>query len=242
MKTIGLLGGFTWHSTQRYYRIINETVAESLEGLHSAKCIIYSLDFAEIVHLQNHGDWINITSKLLDAADILQQAQIDFLVLCSNTLHKVADEIQKSIKIPLLDIVDITGKELKKTGLKKVGLLGTKITMEHGFYQKKLKDHYGIIVETPKIDEREYLDTVIFTELCQGQFRGSSKRKVLEIIQDMENQDLEGIIMGCTEIPFLLSHTPIILPLFDSLSLHAKAAATEALRENSYVIHEHLAK
>jgi len=229
MKTIGLIGGMSWESSLEYYRIINEFVRDQLGGLHSAKIVLYSFDFAEIAALQYEENWDATAQLLIGAAQRLEQAGADVLAICTNTMHKVADSVQNNVRIPLLHIVDATAVEIKARDLKKVGLLGTKFTMEQDFYGKKLTDPYGLEVIIPAEDERDVINHVIYDELCCGQTKPSSKEQFGAIMRNLIASGAEGIILGCTEIGLLVSQEDVQIPLFDTTIIHAKAAARFAL-------------
>jgi len=224
MKTIGLIGGMSWESSQEYYRIINETVKEKLGGLHSAKIIMYSVDFEEIEKLQHQGKWKELTELMIDAAQRVEKAGADFVVLCTNTMHKMADEVHKNIKIPLLHIADATAEKIKEKGLGKIGLLGTKFTMEEDFYKSRLKEKYGLDVIIPNEEGRQIIHDVIYKELCLGEIKQSSKEQFKKIIQNLVSNGAEGIILGCTEIPLLIKQEDVEVPLFDTTMIHAKSA------------------
>jgi len=232
MKTIGLLGGMSWESSLEYYRIINEYVRNRLGGLHSAKIILYSFNFAEIAALQEDGNWNAEAAFLIDAAQKLERAGADVLAICTNTMHKVADEVQKSVAIPLLHIADATANEVKTRDLRKVGLLGTKFTMEQGFYKERLADQHGLDVIVPAGDERKAINHVIYDELCCGQVQPSSKEQFCAIIQKLVAGGAEGIILGCTEIGLLVNQQDAQVPLFDTTKIHAQAIAQFALCES----------
>jgi aspartate racemase len=229
MKTMGLIGGMSWESTLEYYRIINETVKEKLGGLHSAKCIIYSVDFEEVEKLQHEGKWNELSEMMIDAALRLERAGADFVIICTNTMHKVAEEVQENIDIPLLHIADATAEKIKEKGLKKVGLLGTKFTMEEDFYRKRLKEKHGIDVVIPEEDEREIVHRTIYDELCQGIIKHESKEGFKKIIENLVSKGAEGVILGCTEIPLLIKQEDVEIPIFDTTAIHAKAAVEFAL-------------
>lgn len=230
MKTIGLIGGMSWESSREYYRIINEYVRDKLGGLHSAKIVMVSFDLAEISALQNEGNWDAVAHLLIDAARRLEQAGADVLVLCTNTMHKVADRMQKDVTIPLLHIADVTAEEIKSKGLRKVGLLGTKFTMEQRFYKGRLTDKHGLEAIVPDEDERHVINRVIYDELCCGQVTLSSKETFREIIVHLVANGAEGIILGCTEIGLLVEQQDVQVPVFDTTEIHAKAAARFALK------------
>jgi aspartate racemase len=230
MKTIGLIGGMSWQSTVEYYRIINETTNERLGGSHSARCVLYSFNFAEIEKLQVEGKWDELTRLIAKAAQILESADAEFIVICTNTLHKLADDIQKNVKIPILHIVDAVAEKIVENRFSKVGLLGTKFTMEEDFYKKRLKEKYNIEVIIPDKEEREAIHNIIYNELCLGSIKPSSKEKFLNIIKNLNTKKAEGVILGCTEIPLLVKDEDVDIPLFDTTTIHAKAAVEFALR------------
>ena len=229
MKTIGLIGGMSWESSLEYYRIINEFVRDTLGGFHSAKIVLYSFDFAEIAALHEEEDWDAAAKLLIAAATRLEEAGADVLAICTNTMHKVADPMQKNVGIPLLHIVDATAEAIKARGLKKVGLLGTKFTMEQDFYRKKLSDRHGLEVIVPAEGERQVVNHVIYDELCCGQIRPSSKEQFGAIMRNLVANGAEGIILGCTEIGLLVDQQDVEIPLFDTTIIHAKAVARFAL-------------
>lgn len=231
MKTIGLIGGLSWESTADYYRYINTFVKEQMGGLHSAKSLLYSFDFEEIVALQKAGHWNEATVLMINAAKTLEAGGADIVIICTNTMHKMAKEVQAAINIPLLHIADVTGNEIKKTALKKVGLLGTMFTMEQSFYKDAL---FQQEIETiiPDKEDREAVHQIIFDELCKGIILPESKAIYLRIIEKLQAQGAEGIILGCTEIPLLIKQEDSSIPLFDTTFLHAKAAVSYALDQN----------
>lgn len=228
MKTIGLIGGMSWESTVTYYQVINETIKKQLGGLHSAKCILYSVDFDEIEKYQSSGEWNKSAYVLTEAARALERAGADFIVICTNTMHKVAPEISKKINIPILHIADMTAIELKKSNIKKVGLLGTKYTMQQEFYKNVLKSN-GIDVMIPNCSDIETVNHIIYDELCVGVVSKQSKDKYLKIISELSKNGAEGIILGCTEIGLLVKQSDTDVPLFDTTLIHAKRAALQAL-------------
>jgi aspartate racemase len=229
MKTIGLIGGMSWESTQEYYRIINEETKQRLGGFHSAKCILYSVDFAEIEKLQHEDKWKELTNLMVQAAHSLENAGADFILICTNTMHKMADDVQKSIGVPLLHLVDATAEQIMSTGLKKVGLLGTKFTMEQDFYKGRLSDRFGVEVIIPGEEEREIIHQVIYNELCLGKINQISKNRFIEIINNLVDLGAEGIVLGCTEIPLLVKQEDIRVPVYNTTEIHAKAAVAFAL-------------
>ena len=231
MKTIGLIGGMSWESSKEYYRIINETVNEKLGGLHSAKCILYSLDFGESMEIKNTKGWGELTKVLMDAAQKLEAAGADVVLICTNTMHKLVPEIQRMISVPILHIVDATAEKILEKGLKRVGLFGTNMTMEEDFYKGRMRERFGIDVLVPDKDERDFIDTVIFAELCLGKMNSSSKTRFKEIIGKLVQNGAEGIILGCTEIPLLIKQEDVNVPIFDTTEIHAKAAVEYALKE-----------
>lgn len=228
MKTIGLIGGMSWESTASYYQLINETIKEKLGGLHSAKILLYSVDFAEIERYQASGDWDKSAEVLSQIAQNLEQAGADFIVICTNTMHKVAPQIQKTISIPILHIAQATADALLENGIKKVGLLGTKYTMTQDFYKEKLFEA-GLDVVIPDQAGVEEVNRIIYDELCLGQIKESSKQAYLAIIDDLKNAGAEAVILGCTEIGLLVKQEDTDVPLFDTTAIHAKKAAKVAV-------------
>ncbi len=228
MKTIGLLGGMSWESTVTYYQVINETIKKELGGLHSAKCILYSVDFDEIETYQSRGEWDKSAEVLAQAAQALEKAGADYIVICTNTMHKVATEIRRKITIPLLHIADTTATELKKSRIKKVGLLGTKYTMQQEFYKKVLQDN-DIEVIVPDDADIEVVNRIIYGELCLGKITAPSKAAYLRIISELSQQGAQGIILGCTEIGLLVKQSDTSVPLFDTTLIHAEKAALNAI-------------
>ena len=224
MKTIGLIGGMSWESTITYYQVLNETIKQALGGLHSAKCILYSVDFEEIEKCQANGDWDRSAEILSDAAQSLEKAGADYIVICTNTMHKVADEIKKHIHIPILHIAEMTAVELEKSGITKVGLLGTKYTMQQDFY-KYILENRGIHVVIPNEDQVELVNDIIYNELCLGIISNESKQQYLDIIGDLVKSGVQGVILGCTEIGLLVKQDDTDIPLFDTTLIHAKNAA-----------------
>jgi aspartate racemase len=229
MKTIGLIGGMSWESTVPYYRQINETVKQRLGGLHSAKIVLYSVDFHEIERLQHSGDWEAAGVILADAGRSLQAAGASFLVLCTNTMHKVASDIEAAVTIPLFHIADPTADEIKRAGYSTVGLLGTRFTMEQPFYRDRLSERHGLRVIVPAPVDRETVHRIIYEELCLGVIAAQSRKEYRRIIEDLTAQGAEAIILGCTEISLLVNQHDAKAPLFDTTAIHARAAAEEAL-------------
>ena len=228
MKTIGLIGGMSWESTVSYYQLINETIKEKLGGLHSAKILLYSVDFAEIERYQASGDWDKSAEVLSQIAQNLEQAGADFIVICTNTMHKVAPQIQKTISIPILHIAQATADTLLENGIKKVGLLGTKYTMTQEFYKEKLLEA-GLEVVIPDQAGVEEVNRIIYDELCLGQIKESSKQAYLAIIDDLKNAGAEAVILGCTEIGLLVKQEDTDMSLFDTTEIHALRAAEFAV-------------
>ena len=230
MKTIGLIGGMSWESTVPYYRLINETIKEQLGGLHSAKIVLYSVDFHEIEELQRKGDWETAGLALASAACSLEAAGASFLVLCTNTMHKVAHHIEAAVAIKLLHIADPTAAAIKKTGLSVVGLLGTRFTMEQAFYKERLLELHGLQVKVPPVQDRETIHRIIYDELCLGIVKPESRIEYRRVMRDLASQGAQAIILGCTEISLLVSKQDSPVPLFDTTALHARTAALEALK------------
>ena len=232
MKTIGLIGGMSWESTVPYYRLINETVKARLGGLHSAKVVLYSVDFHEVERLQHSGDWEAAGALLAGAARALEAAGADFLVLCTNTMHKVAGAIERAVGIPLFHIADPTAEEIKAAGIGTVGLIGTRFTMEQEFYKGRLRERHGLAVLVPSAGDREIVHRVIYEELCLGKIVDGSREEYRRIMADLVAEGAEAILLGCTEISLLVGREDSTVPLFDTTSLHARKAAEWALAED----------
>lgn len=230
MKTIGLLGGMSWESTATYYRDLNEGVKAQLGGLHSAKIALYSVDFEEIEKLQHAGDWEATAVILADAGQKVEQAGADFLLICTNTMHKVANEVEAAISIPLLHLADATGERLSAAGVERVGLLGTRFTMEQDFYKQRLVDKFNIEVLVPTPDEIETVHRVIYEELCLGQIEDSSREHYLKTIGHLSERGAEAVILGCTEIALLVQQQHTDVPLFDTTAIHCEEAVKLALQ------------
>lgn len=228
MKTIGLIGGMSWESSAEYYRIINEEVRNRLGGLHSAKCLLYSVDFDEIERMQRQNEWNKAAEVVTAAACGLEAAGADFIVICTNTIHKVADKIQAGTNIPLLHIADATSEHIISAGMKTIGLIGTQYTMEEDFYKSRLEDR-GIEVVIPEKEDRVVVNSVIFKELCLGKLYEESRKAYKNIIRKLIEEGAEGIILGCTEIGLLIKQEDSPVPLFDTTVLHAKGAVDYAL-------------
>ena len=229
MKTIGLLGGMSWESTVTYYRLINEGIKNKLGGLHSAKICLYSVDFDEIEHLQHQGRWDQAAEILSLAARNIQAGGADFLLICTNTMHKIAPEIQRAVSIPLLHIADAMAEELIRRGIRSVGLLGTRFTMEEEFYRGRLRARYGLTIHIPEPDDRELVHAVIYEELCLGKLDDKSRLRFLEIIKNLRIAGAEGVILGCTEIALLVNQEMTDITLFDTTAIHASRAVEWAL-------------
>ncbi len=232
MKTIGLIGGMSWESSAEYYRIINETVNVKLGGLHSAKCLMFSLDFAELEVLQRQGKWNEATELMIDAAQRVERGGADVVLICANTMHKLADALQEHLRIPLLHIVDATAREIQEWTFNTVGLLGTKFTMEENFYKDRLSEKYGLKVLIPPEKERDSVHRVIYEELCRGEIHQRSREQYLAIIDHLVSQGAEGIILGCTEIPLLIKQQHCQVALLDTTRIHAEAAVEYACQES----------
>ena len=229
MKTIGLIGGMSWQSTVPYYRIINEVVSQKLGGLHSAKLILWNMDFEAIASLQRQDRWQEAGEVMANVALRLQQAGAESIVICTNTMHKLVPDMQPHLQVPILHIADATAQIICQAGLRKVGLLGTRFTMEDSFYVSHLREHYGLDVITPDATARRLVHDVIFNELCVGEEKASSRAQYREIMAALVQQGAEGIIFGCTEIAMLVDQTDASVPVFDTTTLHANYAAEWAL-------------
>jgi aspartate racemase len=229
MKTIGLLGGMSWESTQSYYQALNIGVRQKLGGLHSARILLYSVDFADIEQLQHQGRWDETAVLLGAAAQALQAGGADFMLLCTNTMHKVAADVAGSVDIPLLHIADATAERLKQDGIDKVGLLGTRFTMEQDFYKNRLTELYGIEVLVPDEPQRQLVHQVIYQELCLGTINPLSKQQYLAIIEQLFAAGAQAVILGCTEIALLVQQADTQVPLYDTTAIHAEAAIRLAL-------------
>lgn len=230
MKTVGLLGGMSWESTVGYYRAINEGVKAQLGGLHSAKIAMYSVDFAPIEKLQHQGDWDGTADILIDGALSVQSAGADFLLICTNTMHKVAPSIEEVLEIPVLHIADATAEVLLDQGIKTVGLLGTGFTMEQDFYKGRLSEKYGLNVLIPSQPDRAIVHRVIYDELCLGKIESDSKAEYLRIVQQLSDEGAEAVILGCTEIGMLVQQADTAVRLLDTTAIHAQKAVEFALK------------
>ncbi|RCW58707.1 MULTISPECIES: aspartate/glutamate racemase family protein [Halanaerobium] len=229
MKTIGLIGGMSWESTVDYYKILNQEVKNSLGNPHSAEIIMHSVDFAEIERLQELGDWNKLTEKMIKIARELEQARADMILICANTMHQMAPAVEAELEIPLLHIADAAAEKIKADNLKKVGLLGTKYTMEADFYKNRIEKNYGIEVIIPESDDRSYIHQAIYQELVAGILKTETREKFKGIIDNLKIHGAEGVILGCTEIPMLIKAEDSVLPVYNTTELHAKKAVELAL-------------
>lgn len=226
---IGLIGGMSWESSAEYYRIINREVRNRLGGVHSARCLMWSFDFGKIERLQHEGDWGTLTEHMIEAAVALQRGGADFVLLCTNTMHRMADAVAAAIDIPLLHIADPTAEKVKAAGFTRVGLLGTAFTMEHDFYKGRLRDKFGLEVLIPQLQERKIIHDIIYRELVAGKVLASSRAAYCNIIAALIERGAQAIILGCTEIMLLVSEEDSAVPLFDTTTIHAIAAVDRAL-------------
>lgn len=229
MKKIGLIGGMSWESTIEYYRIINEETNKRLGGLHSAKIIMYSFDFDEIEKLQSQGRWDSATDIMMDVAKRIEKAGAEIILICTNTMHKMFTQVEESVRIPVLHILDATADAIKSKGVNKVGLLGTKFTMEQEFYKERLMRVHEIAVIIPNPQDMEKVNKIIYEELCRGKIKESSKELLKQIIEKLVDEGAEGIVLGCTELPLLIKKEDSSVPIFDTCSLHAKKAVEISL-------------
>jgi len=231
MKTIGLIGGMSWESTAEYYRIINEAVKGKLGGSHSAKIVMYSVDFEEVRKCHLEGNWSEATNLMIDAAQKVERGGADFVLICTNTMHKMAEDVQANINIPLLHIADVTAKKIIPFGFKKLGLLGSTFTMGEDFYKGRLAEKYGLAVVIPNEADCQTLDNIIFNELCLGEIKVSSREQLRTIMKKLVDDSAQGIILGCTELPLLVKQEDCPVPLFDTTAIHAEAAVEYALKD-----------
>ena len=230
MKTMGIIGGLSWESSLAYYKLINEMVKQRLGGLHSAQCTMYSVDFGPVEVMMREENWAQIGEILIDAAVKVEKGGVDLIAICSNTMNKMADDIQNNVSIPVLHIADATAEKIKSSGIKKVGLLGTKVVMEGNFYKDRLKNKHNIDVVVPNEADRVFINDVILKELCLRILNPVSKEKFKGIINKLVSQGAEGIVLGCTEIPLLIKQEDSDSPVFDTLTIHAEAIVAAALR------------
>lgn len=228
MKTLGLIGGMSWESTQSYYRLINEAVKEELGGLHSARILLYSVEFAEIEKYQSTGEWGRCAEILTDIAVRLEHAGADCIVICTNTMHKLVPQMESKINIPVIHIADAVANAVKKQGITKAALLGTKYTMQQAFYKDRLAQN-GLDIIVPELEDMEVVNYVIYNELCKGLILPESRRKFAQIIEKFKKNGAEGVILGCTEIGLLVGKDDSVLPVFDTTEIHAEAAADFSL-------------
>jgi aspartate racemase len=229
LKTIGLIGGMSWASSLEYYRLINEAVNKKLGGFHSAKIVMYSIDFEELVNLQSNGQWLEITNLIIKAAKTLKMAGADLVLICSNTGHEGFERIVANVDVPFLHIADATGNEVASMNLKKVGLLGTKFTMERDFYKNRLNNNFSVKAIIPNENDRETIHRIIYRELCYGKIKQSSKEQSIRVINNLVNEGAEGVILGCTELPLLIKQQDSNVPLFNTTKIHALSAVNFAL-------------
>ena len=231
MKTIGLIGGMSWESSKLYYEFLNTKAKELLGGSHSAKCIMISVDFADIERLTFKGDWNAIGELMKQAAQQLERGGADIILLCTNTIHLISHYISENVSIPFMHIATVTGESIKKIDLKKVALLGTKFTMEKDFYTKTLTNDFGLEILIPDTNERQVVHDIIYNELVKGEFTNASKQKIIGIIKELQNQGAQGVILGCTELPILVTELDIDVPIFDTGKIHAYKAVDWSLND-----------
>jgi aspartate racemase len=231
LKTIGLIGGMSWESSLLYYRLINQGVRQRLGGLHSAQLLLHSVDFAPVEALQHSGNWDGAAEILIDAAQRLQRGGADFFLIATNTMHQVADSVSEAVDIPLLHIADATGEVLRQDEVQRVGLLGTAFTMELGFYIDRIEQQFGINVVVPELHDRQMVHDIIYQELCLGQIDDDSREVYLAIIERMRAQQIDGVILGCTEIGMLVEPQHTDIKLYDTTAIHAQQAVDFALRD-----------
>jgi aspartate racemase len=239
MKTIGLLGGMSWESSSEYYRLINQGINRKLGGHHSAKSIMVSVDFEEVKHYQHIGEWEKATGLMIEGAQQVERGGADFLLICTNTMHKMADDVQKAIDIPLIHIADATAQTIKNAGLTRIGLLGTAFTMGEEFYKGRLSSRHGLEVVVPDQEDRQLVHDIIYRELCLGKIVTASKRVYQQIIEKLIDKGCQGVILGCTEISLLIKQEDIAVPLFDTTALHAEAAVAYALKGDRVTHEDH---
>lgn len=229
-KTIGMIGGVSWESTVLYYKQINQLIREHFGNLHSAQIVLHSLNYEPIIRLEQEDRWAEIGEQLAKKAKDLEQAGADFVLLCCNTLHKVAPSIEQAIDIPFLHIADAAGKELVRQNIQKIGLLGTQFTMEDGFYASRLKDRFDLDVLVPDLTDRQETDRIIYQELCQGKITSSAKQTLIQIIQSLQEKGAEAILLGCTELGLLITQQDASIPVYDTTVLHVQEAVRQALQ------------
>ena len=231
MRTIGLIGGMSWESSAQYYRIINQRTRERLGGVHSAKSVMVSVDFGEVERLQHDGRWADLTARMIDAASQVERGGADFFLICTNTMHRMAEEVEAAVTIPLLHIADPTAERIKTDGHRRVGLLGTAFTMEQAFYKGRLADRHGLEVLTPDRDDREVLHRIIYEELVAGRVLDESREAYRGVIARLVDRGAEAIILGCSEIMLLVGPYDSAVPLYDTTALHAEAAVDRAISD-----------
>lgn len=231
MKVIGLIGGMSWNSTMEYYRIINESFARKLGGLHSARLVLYNLDFDEIQKAQHEERWDDLAGILINAGNAVERAGADFLLICTNTMHKVAEDVEKEVRLPLLHITDVIGESVREQGMHRIALLGTKFVMKESFYRGRLREHFSVEVLVPEEDDIDTIHHIIYDELCEGKINASSRRICGDIIGHLVDQGAQGIVLGCTELPLLIQAGDVSTQIFDTTRLHAEAAVNMALTE-----------
>ncbi len=229
MKTIGLIGGISWESTAEYYRLINQAVRERLGGLHSAKLVAFSVDFEPVAEAQHRGDWDEVARVMIDAGRLIERAGAELALICANTIHKVYDRLAEALEIPLIHIADATGREIVRASVSRVGLIGTRFTMEDDFYAGRLERRFGLETIVPQPADRELVHRVIYDELCRGVIRDESRESYARIIGRLVEAGAEAVILGCTEIPLLIGPEDSPVPLFDTTAIHARLAVESAL-------------
>lgn len=231
MKTIGLLGGMSWESSLEYYKIVNQKVKEVFGGHHSCECIMYSVDFDPIKKLQHEDRWEELTQIMIEGAKKIEQGGAEMLTICTNTMHKMYDDVQKSISIPILHIADATAEAIKEKNLETIALLGTKFTMQHDFYKGRLIKNHGINVLTPEGDDLEAVHNIIYNELVLGEIKNTSREKYKQIIEQLAKKGAQGVILGCTEIPLLIKQQDVSIPVFDTTTIHAEKTVEFAIHQ-----------
>lgn len=229
MKTIGLLGGMSWESSLEYYKIVNQKIKERLGGHHSCECLMYSVDFDPIKKLQHEDRWEELTQIMIEVARKIEKGGADILTICTNTMHKMYDEVQKHISIPILHIADATAEAIKEENLDTIALLGTKFTMQQDFYKGRLIKNYGIQVLTPEGDDLEALHNIIYNELVLGEIKDESREKYIQVIEQLAKKGAQGVILGCTEIPLLIKQQDVSIPVFDTTTIHAEKTVDFAM-------------
>lgn len=231
MKVIGLIGGMSWNSTMEYYRIINESFARKLGGLHSARLVLYNLDFDEVQRAQHEDRWDYLASILIDAGNAVKRAGADFLLICTNAMHKIAEDVEGKVGLPLLHITDVIGEAVREQGMHRIGLLGTKFVMKESFYRGRLRERFSVQVLVPEEDDIDTIHHIIYNELCEGKVSASSRRICGDIIGRLVDQGAQGIVLGCTELPLLIRPGDVNTSIFDTTRLHAEAAVNLSLQE-----------